>query len=177
MSLFFGLIGALAYAAKGGWHEKIHGWQWMRSKMPWFMQELPYHRIFPLILIFFAAVFIAPFWQSVFFTAAFAFCFSSMGEEAGAVGSYKGGWGDYIDKGFGRSYGIKKALQWGLAWGGLLTLVTGCVWFVPAGATFPVCYFIGSSIAAYRGQQGWAYAEPIYGAVMGIAMGVWLDGF
>ena len=170
------VIFALAYAAKGGWLGRIPQWKNFE-----YSDELK--RVVPAFIIFFWVVWFVPFWACVLFTAAFCFCYSSMGEEAGAVGDYTGGWGDYLtavnpdgSPSFGRSYGVKKALQWGLAWGGLLALASGFVWFVLAGALFPVCYFVGSSIAAFRGQKGWAYAEPIFGAVMGLFMGVWLNG-
>lgn len=167
--LYCMIVLAMAYSAKGGW---LDAWPQYKTLVD------KYHlkRVLPAAMILLPLLFFVDPLQAILFTAAWCYCYSSMGEEAGAVGDYKSGWGDYIDKGFGRSYGIKKALQWGLAWGGLLTMVTGCVWFIPAGATFPVCYFIGSSIAQLQGKQGWAYAEPIYGAVMGLAMGAWLNG-
>jgi hypothetical protein len=167
--VFAVFVMALAYCAKGGWLDAF-------PKYKELVEFYRLKRVLPLLIVLIPLLFIVSPLQAVLFTLAWAYCYSSMGEEAGAVGDYQGGWGDYMTGGFGRSYGIMKALQYGLSWGALLTLITGCVWFVPAGATFPVCYFIGSSIAALRGQKGWAYAEPIYGAVIGIAMGVWLDG-
>lgn len=132
--------------------------------------------LLPAFLILLLTIMIVPLGQAIIFTAAWCYCFASMGEEAGAVGDYKTAWGDYIEKGFGRSYGIKKAIQWGLAWGALMALASGFIWFIPAGAMFPICYFVGSSISAYRGDKGWFYAEPIYSAVIGYTMGVWLNG-
>lgn len=171
------LISVLAYSIKGGWLDHLPQWAAFEYKS-YFKRTLPAFLIFSLV------VFYVPFLQAALFTLAWCYCYSSMGEEAGAVGDYKGGWGDYLEARkpdgtlyFGRSYGIKKALQWGLAWGALLALISGSGLFILAGATFPICYFIGSSIAQLRGSKGWAYAEPIYGIPIGLAMGVWLGSF
>lgn len=104
----------------------------------------------------------------------------SMGEEAGSIGHYKGWWGGYKTRGFDRSYGIKKSIQRGIFLGSLLTIATNETLFIIAGATFPVCYFLGSSLhlliegkkSTYK--DSWALAEPLYGAVIGIAVFLYL---
>lgn len=99
----------------------------------------------------------------------------SMGEEAGAVGGYKGAWGEYVTDGFGRSYGVKKAVQRGVFTGAVLALVFWHPAVLLAGATFPVAYFIGISIEQYRTKQAaasWHLAELIYGAAIGAGIAV-----
>lgn len=99
---------------------------------------------------------------------------SSMGEEAGASGTYKEWWGPY--KNFGRSYGIKKALQRGIYQGALLTLVTGYTPFIVAGATFPICYFVGQSLyTLIHNKNSTAYAEPVFYGVIGVAFSFYLE--
>lgn len=110
---------------------------------------------------------------------------SSMGEEAGAAGDYKGAWGDYLDAKkpdgslyFSRSYGIKKGIQYGCFFGAGISMALGSWCFWIAASTFPICYFIGSSIGLYfTGRRSWAFAEPIYGAVLGLGYALSLDGF
>ena len=158
------LIFTLAYMLKGGWF-----------KIP--IPSVINKRVLPLFLVFGVCVATVSPMQAALFTTAWAWCFSSMGEEAGSVGDYKEGWGDYLDH-FDRSCGIKKALQWGLAWGSLMALVTGYLWFIPAAASFPIVYFIGSSL--YRlihNDRSWKYAEPIYGAVIGLAYMGFINGY
>ena len=101
----------------------------------------------------------------------------SMGEEAGAVGDYKEAWGEYIDHGFGRAYGVKKCLQRGIYMGALLTLVTGFTGFIIAGASMPLVYFIGNCLGRWiNSERGWSYAEPLFGAVFGCAFSSYLQG-
>jgi hypothetical protein len=110
---------------------------------------------------------------------------SSMGEEAGAAGDYKGAWGDYMDAKkptgemyFSRSYGVKKGIQYGCFFGAGISMALGSWCFWIASATFPLCYFLGSSIGLYlTGRRGWAFAEPIYGAALGLGYALSLDGF
>lgn len=108
------------------------------------------------------------------------FVISSMGEEAGAVGDYKYAVGPYITflnpdeksnrKTLGRKYGIKKSVILGVAGGSLMAAPIDHWWFMAAGATFPVVYFVGSSIYRFIHKAGsWAYAEPLYGVPFGIA--------
>lgn len=109
----------------------------------------------------------------------------SMGEEAGAVGRWGHAWGQYIrvkdvdgENPFGRSYGVKKALHRGVFLGALLTLATGFTPFILAGASFPLVYFLGSTLTylIMKKPQSWTLAEPIYGAVIGIAAVFYVGG-
>lgn len=100
----------------------------------------------------------------------------SMGEEHGAVGRISYWWGPYIDKGFGREYGIKKALQRGVWMGAIMALVTGYIPFICFSLLFVPSIFIGQEIV-YRltGRDGWSIAEPIIGAlVFGLPCYFWL---
>jgi hypothetical protein len=98
-----------------------------------------------------------------------------MGEEAGAAGDYKEAWGPYIDKGFGRSYGIKKGIQYGCFTGAVMSMAVGSWCIFIAAATFPICYYLGNSFLRWRTngeQRGWQYSEPLWGAVIGIGYGL-----
>jgi len=102
----------------------------------------------------------------------------SMGEEASAVGGYKGGWakiaGVIVEiRGATRLSGIKSALQRGAWTGAMLCLAMPSAAFILAGFAFIPCYWIGISIAQLQSKKldaGWAYAEPIWGAVIGAAL-------
>lgn len=126
---------------------------------------------------------------TVAFMCALSWCliWSSMGEEAGAAGDYKEGWGQYVDsvrpdgrKAFSRTYGIKKGIQYGCFFGAGMSMAMGswCIWI--AAATFPLCYFLGNSIQRYFSNgavRGWQYAEPLYGAVVGLGYALALSGY
>lgn len=97
----------------------------------------------------------------------------SMGEEVSAVGGYKGGWGPYIEKEFGRMYGVKKCLQRGVFMGAVLGLPFWDMGFVLAGALMPVIAFIGISIEQRRTgivNASWHLHEPMIGFVLGLAL-------
>lgn len=126
---------------------------------------------------------------SVALLCALSWCliWSSMGEEAGAAGDYKGAWGEYVEArnpdgelAFNRSYGIKKGIQYGCFFGAGMSMAVGswCIWI--AAATFPLCYFLGSSLQRYISNgkiRGWQYAEPIYGAVVGLWYALAISGY
>lgn len=103
----------------------------------------------------------------------------SIGEEVGAVGSYKrGGWGEYVTY-FDRDYGIKKSIQRGAWTGVFLTIFTGFTGFIVAGLLFPLVYWTGHSledfIDKYKNIDGWEVSEYIYGGILGIAFGYYID--
>ena len=103
-------------------------------------------------------------------------CAPSMGEEHGAVGRLGDCWGEYIAKGFGRTYGVKKAVQRGVWIGACMTAVTGYVPFIWCSLLFVPAVFVGQELH-YRifKQNGWAVAEPIIGAVVfGVPFCLWL---
>lgn len=153
------LVFALAYAIKGGWMGK-----YTRSGKA----------VSTAIVLLFGIVFL-PWQYALALAAAWVIGVApSMGEEAGAVGDYKEGWGDYVDHpdSFGREYGVKKSIQRGL-W---TTFFMGAVlnsWALAlCGALFPVVYFIGNSACRYfKRSKGWAWSEWLYGGVIGLVIG------
>lgn len=115
---------------------------------------------------------------ATYFTLAWVLILSSMGEEAGAAGDYKGGWGPYIElkdnQGnvkLGRNYGLKKGVQYGAFGCGAMALVMEGAWPLwIAGVSFPLVYYIGTSAKTFiTGRRDWAWAEPLWGAVIGLA--------
>lgn len=103
---------------------------------------------------------------------AWLFILVSMGEEIGSVGNYSFWWGKYKDRGFPRSYGVKKAVQYGVYSGAVLALTLGSWLPWTAGALCPVVYFIGNS-ARYKltGKRSWDWSEPLWGLVIGLGAG------
>lgn len=100
----------------------------------------------------------------------------SMGEEAGAIGTYKQSWGEYVDY-FDRGYGIKKSIQRGAWFGVPLAIVTGFIGWIIAGLAFPVVYFISMSARQYfTKSNSWDWAEPLYGLCFGIAAYYYIMG-
>lgn len=98
--------------------------------------------------------------------------FPSMGEEAGAIGRWGYWWGKYKERGFSRSYGVKKALQRGCWLGACFTIATGSVLFLPAMSFgFVVLHFVGQDIY-YRiwKSDDWKYSEPMIGALLGVCL-------
>lgn len=178
-----------ALMLKGGWLGRIPGWNEFAKYHPhekklkdyashvkaWFLDGTQLSAF--LVWVYLAAA------QPYFIKACgFAFIWwiivmTSMDEEAGAVGDYKGGWGPYVESAkLGRSFGVRKAEHYGLLGGCLLAIVSGCDAFVVALATFPLCYFAGNSLHLYLHKyRSWAYSEIIWGAVIGVAAGLWLN--
>lgn len=102
----------------------------------------------------------------------YVFVLMSMGEEIGCIGTYRLWWGKYRDRGFTRSYGIKKGLQYGAFMGAPLAILTESWLPWLAGLAFVPCYFIGQSIYhRIHGVPSVAYGEPIWGAVIGLCLG------
>lgn len=171
-------IFAALYAIKGGWHWRIKFLTVIKDKLPfikWFVDGTQLSSFLAAVTV---GLYTDPIAGALFGLAWWLGVMPSMGEEAGAVGRWGHAWGQYIRSidpkdgkpAFDRSYGIKKAIQRGVFLGALLTLVTGYTPFIIAGATFPIAYFIGTSFAYYvLKQDGWAPAEPLYGAFLGIA--------
>lgn len=177
---------ALMMMIKGGWHWHLTIWRkdgrWIhledldRGVLGFFLDGSRLSTITVLIVV---SVLIDPLQGLAFALAWFIGNIASMGEEAGAIGPPPRG--PYIENGFGQRYGVLKGLQRGIYLGALLTLSTFVTepspWFIVAGASFPVCYFAGQSLQwKIHKTTSWAYAEPIYGAVIGIAAWYWLGG-
>lgn len=128
-------------------------------------------------IMLFAIEALMPGYGAAFALAWWLWVLSSMGEEAGAVGDHKEAWGPYIDHGFGRGFGIKKAMIHGFFGGALLALATGWVWFIPALATFPIVYFIGNSLnRVIFEERGWAISEILYDIVILVSILTWVWG-
>lgn len=93
----------------------------------------------------------------------------SVGEEHGAIGTSRGGWGPYIDKDFGRSYGLKKALQRGVWMGAIMAIATNFLPFIYFSLLFIPCVFTGQELM-YRIKKeekpSWVLSEPIVGGVL-----------
>lgn len=100
----------------------------------------------------------------------------SMGEEHGAIGRIGKAWGPYIDKGFGRDYGIKKGIQRGVFIGACMALATGYIPFICFSLLFVPAVFIGQQLSWWiLKRDGWVLSEPIIGAlVYGIPTALWI---
>lgn len=181
------------YSIKGGWHWNIPGLKALDHGVVGFI--LDGTRLSSIL----AAIYIghhADMQTGLLFGLAwFIGVCMSMGEEAGAIGRWGSAWGPYLkwmpETTFyrvpkplkpvlgrdvfpiqeGQLYGWKKGLQRGVFLGALLTLATGYTPFILAGASFPVAYFLGSSLTYLitKRPKSWTCAEPIYGAIIGMA--------
>jgi hypothetical protein len=188
--VFCVLFFMFAVAVKGGWLGRIPGWNEFKKRKT--TNNTPGNILAALkrwlldgtqLSAFLVTGFMAAATSDVILAVSFGlmwwlYFMRSMGEVAGAVGDYKGGWGEYTvtDK-FSRTEGIKNALTHGLAGGGMLTFATGFIWFIPAAGLFPVCYFVGNSLHQFiHKSTGWTYSEPIYGLPIGIAAAFYLTG-
>jgi hypothetical protein len=104
-------------------------------------------------------------------------CRVSMGEEAGGIGDWEYNTGDYVElygPAKGRITAVKRGFQYGALFGGLLALVSGNVWLVLAGLSFPLVYFIGNYVYRMAHKtSSWAYSEILWGATFGL---VWWLG-
>lgn len=180
--LYFGAM----YAIKGGWLGMIPGVEDLRDKSK-ILDRLLDGKVISTIGVFaFFAVMLGIYggrgllWDLLIAPALFSAAWliavaPSMGEEAGACGRIGHAWGDYIEKGFGRSYGIKKALQRGVWIGAPFTVLTGLPHFILLGLLFPVIHFAMQEIH-YRVHKtdSWKYAEPVVGAVcVGVGMAIY----
>lgn len=97
----------------------------------------------------------------------------SHGEEYGVI-VYEGPHKDY--NGFGRPYGLKKAIQRGVFGGACMTLFTGSIWFIPFGLLFIPCVWVSYKIR--KEGEWWPLSEWLYGALgYGIPFGLWILGF
>lgn len=167
----------LMMTIKGGWHWRIPQIKALDDGVMGFF--LDGTRLSTLLVLGYVGSLTDPLIGLFFALAWFVGNLASMGEEAGAIGPPARG--PYIEKGFGQAYGVKKGLQRGIYLGALLTFATFASdpspWFIVAGATFPLCYFAGQYLyLKIHKTSSWAYAEPIYGLVIGLAVNQWLGG-
>ena len=164
------LIFICAYMIKGGWLARIPAWLILKKKIPYNLGD---GTIVSSILVFLSIFILYDLSYAIYAVIAWLLAVTpSMGEEAGAIGRYKYAWGDYIDKGFTRSYGIKKGLQRGAWMGAMFTLFFGSPYiFIP----FLTLGFIGSHFIGqelyYRIHKtdSWAYAECLLGFIFGLS--------
>ena len=189
--MFYVLIFTAAMMVKGGWLGKMSFWnEWKADRA----EKMSGHiipklfakvadvaldeKILSALIVLIGLLAAQPDAELAIYTA---FVWSiiirvSMGEEAGGIGDYKENWGDYVQwlgPKKGRSFAIKKGLQYGGFFGGALACVYWSPWLFVAGLAFPLVYFIGSSL--YRlihKSPSWAYAEPLWGALIGLAWGL-----
>lgn len=99
----------------------------------------------------------------------------AVGAEHGAVGDYKGWWGEYNLKQFGRRAGIIKAVMRGTWMGACFSIVTLNALFLWASLLFVPCVFAGQCLnRLILKDKGWTLAEPLIGAVVfGIPYALW----
>lgn len=177
---------AAAYALKGGWLSKIPFIERV-EKSGWVQGRLLDGLNLSVMLL---SAYCVSLGMSVFETLALTITWMatvtmSIGEEVGSVGRFGKWWGEYRDYGFGRSYGMKKALQRGCWNGALFALLTGnlmCIPFMTIG--FVVAYFVGQEIywRIYK-KDSWAFAEPVYGFIIGLTVhgqqlgGFWIESY
>lgn len=170
---------AVAYALKGGSGAEVFtNWNYVREKTK-LLDRLLDGKIISTIFMFFVSVVLTQgdaIMSVLLATAWLVSVAPSMGEEHGAVGDHKSAWGPYIDKGFGRGYGIKKAVQRGLVFGAAFTLVTGYTPFLLASLLFVPCIYVGQVLnRLILKKQGWTIAEPIIGAfVIGLPLAMYI---
>ncbi|MEE7442663.1 hypothetical protein [Methylobacterium oryzae] len=172
--LFFALMGMI----KGGWHWRIKPLKALDHGVAGFF--LDGSRLSTLFVLIWASLSVDT-WTGLWFSIAwFLGNISSMGEEAGAIGRAGRIWGPYVEKlGRDREFGLKMGMMRGVYLGALLTLATftstPSPWFIVAGASFPLAYFAGSTLHwKIHKTDSWAYAEPIYYGIIGIAAYYWL---
>jgi hypothetical protein len=123
-----------------------------------------------LIIFVFCATLTSDWVHGLIFCVAWLLAVSpSMGEEAGAVGRWGFSWGEYIDKGFGRMYGVQKALQRGAWMGAVFTVAGAATISIPIMAIgFPLAHLIGQEIHwRVHKKDDWKYSEVIVGALLG----------
>lgn len=189
VSLIIGLICAALYSIKGGWHRKWRiylehkaGIEHNADGSVFGDLSIPQYVVHRMLdgkvlstilyglLIWALPVAENPVLCALFWLLAVA---PSIGEDVGAVGGYRGGWGPYIERGFGRMYGVKKCLQRGVFMGAVLGLPFWDMGFALAGAMLPVIAFIGISIEQRRTgivNASWHLHEPMIGFVLGLAL-------
>lgn len=182
-ALYFGAM----YAIKGGWLGMIPGVHKLRDSSKILDRLLDGKVVSTIGVYAFVAVMLyylgdmPRWWEYIFAPTLFSLCWllgvsPSMGEEAGACGRIGRAWGPYIERGFGRSYGIKKALQRGVWLGAPFTLLTGLPHFLVLGALFPAIHFVMQQIHyMIHKTDSWKYAEPVVGTIcIGVGVSVYV---
>lgn len=178
------VVCALAYAIKGGSGAEVFtNWNRVREKNSVWDRLLDGKTLSTIVMFLLALCYVPLGVAALIALGWLAAVAPSMGEEHGAVGDYKGGWGPYLTalRGdgsgkvqFGRTYGVKKAVQRGLLMGSVMTLVTSYLPFLVASVAFVPCVWAGQCLnQIILKKQGWTLSEPLIGAVLfGIPMGM-----
>lgn len=169
------LVCGLAYAIKGGSMNLVFkNWNAIRNSNKVLDAVLDGKVLSTVIILLYSLCFVEPLEASILAGAWLLSVAMSMGEEQAAVGDYSGGSGPYLDKGFGRTFGVKKAIQRGLVYGVAFTLATQAIIFLPLCLLYVPCVWIGQSLnLLILKHKGWEIAEPIIGAiVIGIGLGL-----
>jgi hypothetical protein len=169
-------IFAVLYAVKGGQHKFIPGVTKLRKSGKVWDRLLDGKTVSTLGAFLFGLWILNPL-GALFLAFAWLIAVApSVGEEIGAVGGYRGGWGPYLEKGFGRSYGAKKAAQRGVWMGAAFALALGSTWPVLTSLLFVPCVWFGVSIEQFRHERvdvDWHIAEILVGGLC-IGLGVYL---
>ncbi len=170
------IIFSILMAIKGGshWRYVPSGWSGKNKVADWFLDGT---QLSSFIAGIWAGVFIDPLTGFLFGIAWWVGNMASLGEEVGAIGRLGKSWGPYLDwlGKDGVEYGWKKGLQRGIYLGAMLALATGNTALIVAGAALPPVYWVGQTLHwKIKNTDSWAWAEPIYGALIGaaFAMGV-----
>jgi hypothetical protein len=159
---------SMMYAVKGGSGNIFKNWDSIRARNEVLDRLLDGKVLSTLLIWSVVTALTANGWEGAKWAAAWLLAVTpSMGEEHGAIGRLKKSWGPYINKGFGRSYGIKKGLQRGVWMGACMAVATGFTPFLWASLLFVPTVFIGQEINWHLYQtNGWRAAEPLIGAVV-----------
>jgi len=185
--LLSAIIFAMLFAIKGGWAGTyVKGWKELRNKNKILDRLLDGKTILCVGSLAYFLIVAGVTVYAVLLAAAWVVgVVASMGEENGAVGDSKGGWGDYLDAiygpdhddagklVFGRSYGVKKAVQRGLFLMTPLAIVTGCGYLAAVGLLYVPVVFAGQELKRrITGVRDWEWTEPALGFICGAAIGV-----
>lgn len=164
------LIFSIAYAVKGGQLNHVKPLKYF-ADFNFLTRRLMDGKILSALMILITCSLTNNFFHGFLMMIAWLVSVSpSIGEEAGAVGRIGYWWGDYRDKGFTRSYGIKKAIQRGIMMGSVWTVATGYIPFILVMAIgFPLAHFLMQEIyyRIYK-KDDWVWAEPVIGSMLGI---------
>lgn len=165
----------IAYMIKGGWLGKIQAVHNFEQKS-WLNGRIVDGKVLSTIIVFLFGLFTVDFSEGFILSIAWLLAVApSMGEEAGAIGRINRWWGEYKDKQFTRSYGIKKGLQRGVWAGAMFSIALGTpALFVPIlGLGFIATHFTMQEIYfRIHKRDSWAYAEPAYGALIGLCVAI-----
>lgn len=164
---------SLAYMVKGGWLSRIiPGFDGLRDDDDATARLLNGHFISGIMVFLYGLLTRDPAFAVAVTCAWIIGVFMSVGEEVGSIGRLHHWWGVYRDRGFRRTFGIKKALQRGAFMGCAFTLVTHSTLFIPVlSIGFVAAHFVMQEIYfRLHKADSCAYAEPVIGALIGFCL-------